>query len=71
VTGVATITGGAGGTRTLAVSGTFSNPVLKATFESPVASEAVLLEGTVAGKTLNGTLTGGGFSGEPIVMTRQ
>lgn len=71
VTGVATVTGGAGGTRTYAVSGTFSHPTLIATLEASVPSESIQLDATVSGRAMLGSLTGGGFSGDAIALTRQ
>jgi hypothetical protein len=71
VTGVATIAGGTGGSQTLAVAGTFNNPTLNVTFSSTQAGQSIQMNATVAGRNLNGTLTGGGFAGDAVAMTRQ
>ena len=69
VAGTGTITSTAAGTRNLAISGTFQQPNFTGT-PTPVGGAAITLTGTVEGRSLVGTLTGGGFSGEGIALTR-
>jgi hypothetical protein len=71
VTGIATIGAGTTGAITLAVSGTFNNPTLRATLSSSQAGQSIEMEATVTGRTMLGTLTGGGFTGQAIALTRQ
>lgn len=69
VAGTGTITSTAGGTRNLSLSGTFNQPTFTATI-SPTGATAISLVATVEGRSLVGTLTGGGFNGEGLALTR-
>jgi hypothetical protein len=71
VTGIASISGGTGGTRSLSVSGTFVNPTLAATLSGSAPGDTIRLDATVTGKAMNGTLAGLGFSGNAIALQRQ
>jgi hypothetical protein len=71
VTGIATLTGGAGPARSLAVTGNFVSPNLTATLSGSAPSDTIKLNATVTGKTMVGTLIGSEFSGGGIAMTRQ
>jgi len=71
VTGIASISGGTSGTRSLAVSGTFVNPTLAATLSSGAPGDTIRLDATVTGKAMVGTLTGSGFTGNGIALQRQ
>ena len=69
VAGTGTITSTASGTRTLSVSGTFTQPNFNGTL-TPNGEPAIALVATVEGRSLVGTLTGGGFNGAGIALTR-
>lgn len=69
VAGSGTITSAGGGTRTISVSGTFTEPSFSGTL-TPNGAPAISLVATVEGRTLVGTLTGGGFNGEGLALTR-
>lgn len=69
VAGGGTISSTALGQRTLAVSGTFTQPALTATL-TPTGGQAITLQGTVEGRSFVGTLVGGGFNGEGLALTR-
>jgi hypothetical protein len=69
VAGSGTITSTGTGTRVLSVSGTFTEPNFSATL-TPNGAAAISLVATVEGRSLVGTLTGGGFSGAGIALTR-
>ena len=71
VTGIATLSGGAGAGRSMAVQGTFFTPTLTATLTGPTPSDTIKLDATVTGKTMVGTLHGSEFAGSAIAMTRQ
>ena len=71
VTGVATLALGGGSSRTYAVSGTFANPTLKVTLSTSQPAETIEMETVVTGRTMIGNVTGGGFAGEAIAMSRQ
>lgn len=71
VTGIATITSSAGGSRSLAVTGTFFTPTFTATLSGPTPSDTIALSATVTGKTMVGTLTGSEFSGNGLALQRQ
>ena len=68
VAGTGTITG-TGGTRNLSVSGTFTEPSFSATL-TPNGAPAITLQATVEGRSMVGTLTGGGFNGDGLALTR-
>jgi hypothetical protein len=69
VAGTGTITSTAAGTRNLSVSGNFIEPSFSGTL-TPNGAAAITLMGTVEGRTLVGTLTGGGFNGDGLALTR-
>lgn len=69
VAGTGTITSAGAGTRTLSVSGTFSQPNFNGTL-TPNGGAAISLVATVEGRSLVGILTGGGFTGEGLALTR-
>ena len=68
VAGSGTITA-AGTTRNLSVSGTFNQPAFSGTL-TPTGGQAITMQGTVAGRSFVGTLSGGGFNGEGLALTR-
>jgi hypothetical protein len=68
VAGTGTVTA-AGVTRNLSVSGTFNQPTFAGTL-TPDGGQAITLQGTVEGRSLVGTLSGGGFNGEGLALTR-
>ena len=69
VAGTGTLTSTAAGARPQSVSGTFQQPNFSGTL-TPNGGTAISLVGTVEGRTLVGTLTGGGFSGDGLALTR-
>ena len=69
VAGTGTITSTAAGTRNLSISGTFNQPSFSGTF-TPNGAAAISVVATVEGRSLVGTLTGGGFNGAGIALTR-
>lgn len=69
VAGTGTVTSAAAGTRQLSVSGNFTQPSFSGTL-TPVGGTAISLVGTVEGRNLVGTLTGGGFNGEGLALRR-
>ena len=69
VAGTGTITSTAAGTRNLSISGTFNQPSFSGTI-MPDGAGPITLVGTVEGRTLVGTLTGGGFTGQGLALTR-
>jgi hypothetical protein len=69
VAGTGTITSAAAGTRQLSLAGNFQQPTFSATL-TPTGGTAITLQGTVEGRSLVGTLTGGGFNGEGLALTR-
>jgi len=68
VAGTGTITSGAG-TRNVSISGNFQQPAFSGTL-IPNGAEPITYVGTAEGRTLVGTLTGGGFTGEGLALTR-
>ncbi|HKP16400.1 MAG TPA: hypothetical protein VJT85_10045 [Gemmatimonadaceae bacterium] len=67
VAGSGTITNPA---RTLSVSGTYNQPAFAGTF-TPNGAQAITFIATVeGGKSMVGTLTGGGFNGEGLALQR-
>ena len=68
VAGSGTITSTAG-TRTLSISANYQQPTFSGTLISD-GGQVITLAGTTEGRTLVGTLTGGGFTGEGIALTR-
>jgi hypothetical protein len=68
VAGSGTLTA-AGVTRNLSVSGTFNQPAFTGTL-TPTGGTAITLQGTVEGRSFVGTVTGGGFNGEGLALTR-
>ena len=71
LTGIATLSGGAGPARSLSVAGNFLAPTLTAVLSGSTPSDTIRLNATVTGKTMVGTLAGSEFSGSAIAMTRQ
>ena len=70
VAGTGTITNSAAGTsRAVSISGTFTEPSFSGTL-TPNGEAAISLVATVEGRSLVGTLTGGGFNGEGIALMR-
>jgi hypothetical protein len=69
VAGSGTITSTTGVARTLSVSGSFNQPAFSGTF-TPNGAPAITYNATVEGKTMVGTLTGGGFNGDGLALTR-
>ncbi|MFL5618244.1 MAG: hypothetical protein ACJ79A_07610 [Gemmatimonadaceae bacterium] len=69
VAGTGTITSTTAGTRTLSISGNYQQPAFSATL-IPTGAQPITLAGTTEGRTFVGTLTGGGFSGEGLALTR-
>lgn len=69
VAGTGTITSATAGTRNLSVSGTFNQPNFSGTL-TPNGEAAIALVATVEGRSLVGTLTGGGFNGAGLALTR-
>ena len=69
VSGIATLAVTGSTAKTYSVSGTFNNPTLKVTLAA--TGEAIEMETIVTGRTMVGSLTGGGFTGEAIAMTRK
>lgn len=69
VAGSGTITSTTAGTRTLSISANYQQPTFSGTL-IPDGGQAITLAGTTEGRTLVGTLTGGGFTGEGIALTR-
>ena len=67
--GSGTVTSAAAGARTLSVSGTFNQPAFSGTL-TPNGAPAITFIATVEGKTMVGTLTGGGFNGDGLALTR-
>ncbi|PYP78304.1 MAG: hypothetical protein DMD35_11910 [Gemmatimonadetes bacterium] len=70
VAGTGTITSTAAGTRSLSISGTFNPPAFSGTLTPSGASAITLTAIVESGNTMVGTLTGGGFTGEGIALTR-
>jgi hypothetical protein len=68
VAGTGTITS-ATGTRNVSVSGNFQQPAFSGTL-SPDGAQPITFAGIAEGRTLVGTLTGGGFNGEGLALTR-
>ena len=68
VAGSGTITA-AGTTRNLSVSGTFNQRAFSGTL-TPTGGQAITMQGTVEGRSFVGTLSGGGFNGEGLALTR-
>jgi hypothetical protein len=69
VAGTGTMTAAGTAPRGLSVSGTFTQPSFSGTL-TPDGSPAISLVATVEGRSLVGTLTGGGFNGEGLALTR-
>ena len=67
--GSGTITSTAAGARNLSVAGTFNQPAFSATF-TPNGALGINFIATVEGKTMVGTLTGGGFNGDGLALAR-
>jgi hypothetical protein len=68
VAGTGTITGAAG-TRNLSISGNYQQPAFSGTL-TPDGAQPITLVGTAEGRTLVGALTGGGFNGEGLALSR-
>jgi hypothetical protein len=71
VTGIATLSGGTGGARSLAVSGTFASPTLNAVLTNGAPGDSIALSATINGKSMVGTLSGGGFTASALALQRQ
>lgn len=71
VTGIANLSGGAGGSRSFSVSGTFVSPTLNVTLNGTTPGDTITLEATVTGKAMLGSLSGAGFTGNAIALQRQ
>ena len=69
VAGTGTITSTAAGARTLSISGTFQQPTFSSTL-TPNGAAAITYNATVEGRSMVGTLTGGGFNGEGLALAR-
>lgn len=69
VAGSGTISSPTAGVRNLSVSGTFNQPAFSATL-TPNGAAAITLIGTVEGRSMVGTLTGGGFNGDGVSLQR-
>jgi hypothetical protein len=69
VAGTGTMTSAAAGPRSLSISGNYQQPAFSGTL-SPDGAQPITFVGTSEGRTLVGTLTGGGFSGEGLALTR-
>ena len=69
VAGSGTITGPPSGARNLSLSGTFNQPAFSATL-TPNGAQAITYIATVEGRTMVGTLTGGGFNGDGLALAR-
>jgi hypothetical protein len=69
VAGSGTITGPPAGARNLSLSGTFNQPAFSATL-TPNGAQAITYIATVEGRSMVGTLTGGGFSGDGLALAR-
>jgi hypothetical protein len=69
VAGSGTLTNTPTGTRALTISGTFIAPTMTITMSSGTL-QPISLVATVTGKSMGGTLTGSGFTGEAIELTR-
>jgi hypothetical protein len=68
VAGNGTITSG-GTTRNLSISGTFQQPAFSATL-TPNGAAAITYIATMEGRSMVGTLTGGGFNGDGLALQR-
>jgi hypothetical protein len=68
VAGTGTITS-ATGTRDISISGNYQQPAFSGTLIGSGA-QPITFVGTSEGRTLIGTLTGGGFNGEALALTR-
>ena len=68
VAGTGTVTS-ATGTRNLSVSGNYQQPAFSGTL-IPTGGQSITYSGIAEGRTLVGTLTGGGFNGEGLALTR-
>ena len=69
VAGNGTVTSAAAGARTLSISGTFQQPAFSSTL-TPNGAPAITYTATVEGRTMVGTLTGGGFNGDGLALAR-
>jgi hypothetical protein len=68
VAGTGTITSTTG-TLNVSISGNFQQPAFSGTL-LPTGGEPITFAGTAEGRTLVGTLTGGGFNGAGLALTR-
>lgn len=71
VTGIASLSGGASGSRSYSVSGTFVSPTLNATLNGSTPGDTITMEATVTGKALLGSFSGAGFAGDAVALQRQ
>ena len=70
VAGNGTITSAAAGQRPLSVSGTYTEPSFGATFTPNGAQSITYIANVQGAATMTGALTGGGFNGEALSLTR-
>jgi hypothetical protein len=71
VTGIATMSGGTVGSRSYAVTGAYKPPTLSATLSGSAPGDTITMAATVSGKSIVGTLSGGGFAGNAVALQRQ
>jgi len=71
VNGSATLTNTPSGTMAMTISGVFASPTLTVTLQPGGNVQAVSLTATYGGNRLVGSLTGSGFTGDAITLTRQ
>lgn len=69
VTGVGTLSMSSGGSTALFIAGQYVAPTIGLRFNAGTPS-AFNLVGTINGKTMTSSLTGGGFTGDAVVLTR-
>jgi hypothetical protein len=70
VSGSGTITNTPTGTRALSIAGAYTPPSIAVTLSSG-SVDPMSLQASVAGASMTGSLTGSGFTGEGITLTRQ
>jgi hypothetical protein len=70
VAGNGTITSTAAGQRQLSISGTYTEPSFGATFTPNGAQSITYIANVQRATTMTGALTGGGFNGEALSLTR-
>jgi hypothetical protein len=70
VTGIATISS-AGVSRSFGVSGKFVSPTFTAELSGTAPGDTIALATTVSGRSMSGTLSGSGFTGNAVTLQRQ